>query len=253
MSRPTTSAPSSSLSSPIRQGLTRAGLAVGVLASGVATILVVAGIVDQLRSTSAAPWVLARASGFTSYVLMMALVLMGLLLSHPAGVRIRRLSRLTRMRIHVALAVFTLAFTVLHVVVLATDEFAGVGWRGALLPLASEYRPVPVTLGVIAVWSAMITALTASLAGRLAARVWWPVHKVAAIAFVLVWAHGVLAGSDTPVLMWFYLTTGLVVVVVGASRYTAKTPGDELAELVAPTDSAALTDLPTTRADRVRT
>jgi hypothetical protein len=234
-------------SSTARRIVTGAALVVGALASIATTVWLVAGIVDELRSSSSAPWILARASGFTSYVLMMALVLMGLLLSHPAGVRIRRLSRLARLRIHVALAVFTLVFTVLHVVVLATDEFAGVGWRGALLPMASEYRPVPVTLGVIAVWSGLITGVTASLAGRLAARIWWPIHKVAVVAFLLVWGHGVLAGSDTPVLMWFYLATGLLVVLVGASRYTAKTPGDELAELVA--SSAAST----TTSDRVRT
>jgi hypothetical protein len=247
MSRPPMSASSRSGSSPGWRLATGAALAVGALASIVTTVWMVAGIAEQLRGSSSAPWILARASGFTSYVLMMALVLMGLLLSHPAGVRIRRLSRLARMRIHVALAVFTLVFTVLHVVVLATDEFAGVGWRGALLPMASQYRPVPVTLGVIAVWSGLVTGVTASLAGRLVARIWWPIHKVAAVAFVLVWAHGVLAGSDTPVLMWFYLTTGLLVVLVGASRYTAKTPDDELEELVARTET------PTTTSGRVRT
>ena len=98
---------------------------------------------------------------------------------------------------HVSLAVFTLAFTALHVVVLATDSYAGVGWRGALVPMAATYRPVPVTLGVIGVYAGLLAGLTAALAGRVTARIWWPIHKVAALSLVLVWVHGVLAGSDT--------------------------------------------------------
>jgi len=208
-------------------------LIVGVVGSAGASGWIIAEIVAQLRESPTAPWILARASGFSSYVLMLALVLMGLGLSHPASTRIRRVSRLTRLRIHLALAVFTLLFTTLHVLVLATDPFAGVGWAGALLPMASQYRPVPVTLGVIAVWSGLITGLTAALAGRLPGRVWWPIHKVAAFGFLLVWAHGVLAGSDTAVLRWFYLGTGLLVLTVAASRYTARNARDELDELVA--------------------
>lgn len=132
---------------------------------------------------------------------------------------------------HVSLATFTLVFTVLHVVVLATDEYAQVGWRGALLPMASVYRPVPVTLGVIALWSGLVTGLTARLAGRVAARIWWPIHKVAAVALVLVWAHSVLAGSDIVALRGFYLATGSAVLGLALTRYGARTPADRVAEL----------------------
>jgi hypothetical protein len=212
---------------------TRAALALGVSVSAVMTFRVVSGIIDTLGQSSMAPWMLGRASGFTSYVLMMALVLMGLLMSHPGANHVRRPSRRARLRIHVALAVFTLIFTTLHVVVLATDPYAHVGWQGALLPMASQYRPVGVTLGVVAVWSALVTAVTASLAGRLAVRIWWPVHKVAAVAFVLVWAHGFLAGSDTTAMSRFYLATGGTVLLVALSRYTTTTPADSLDELMA--------------------
>jgi hypothetical protein len=221
----------------LRRRATAVGLSCGALACLVTTLWTVAWIASRLHGNQSAPWLLARASGLTAYLLMLSLVLMGLLLSHPGAVLIRRVSRLTRLRVHVALAVFTLAFTTLHVLVLATDPWAGVGWRGAVLPLAATYRPVPVTLGVIAAWSALVTGVTASLAGRLVGRIWWPIHKVAAVAFGLVWAHGLLAGSDTPALTWFYLTTGMLVLMVGVSRYVARTPDDELAEFWAQDDA----------------
>lgn len=210
----------------------------GVLGS---ILLVVAGaatvafgvllVRDTLVGQTKVPWLLGRASGVTSYVLLTCLVATGLVLSHPWARGLRRPSAATRIGLHVGLATFTLAFTVLHVVVLATDPWAQVGWRGALLPMAALYRPVPVTLGVIALWAGLITGVTAKLAGSIAARVWWPIHKVAAVSLALVWGHSVLAGSDILALRGFYLTTGLALIGLAVSRYGARTPQDRVAEL----------------------
>jgi hypothetical protein len=216
----------------------RALTACSITASTVATVWIGRGIVESLHQTRMAPWVLGRASGITSYLLLVSLVLMGLLMSHPAGGHLRRPSRRLQLKIHVGLAVFTLVFTTLHVVTLATDPFAHVGWPGALLPMRSGYRPVGVTLGIIALWSGLVTGVTASLAGRLAGRVWWPVHKMAAAAFLLVWAHAFQSGSDTPALSRFYLATGGTVLVIGLSRYIAMTPEDHITELTAHYDDA---------------
>jgi hypothetical protein len=181
-----------------------------------------------------APWIVGRASGITAYLLLVALVAMGLLLSHPWRTRWTRPSSLTRIRVHVALAAFTLTFTTVHVVVLATDRYAGVGWAGALLPMGASYRPVPVTLGVIGLYSGLISGITAALAGRVVARLWWPLHKVSALALVLVWLHGLLAGSDSAALLAVYLTSGAALLALAVSRYTATTPRDRVEALLAP-------------------
>ncbi|MGZ4614883.1 MAG: ferric reductase-like transmembrane domain-containing protein, partial [Actinomycetes bacterium] len=164
---------------------------------------------------------------------------MGLVLSHPARARIRRPSSALRIRLHVSLAVFTLALTVLHVVVLATDSYAGVGWRGSIVPLGSTYRPVPVTLGVLGLYAGLLAGVTATLSGRrVVARVWWPIHKVAAVSFLLVWAHGLYAGIDSRALLWLYLVTGAGLLGLASWRYVAKTPADLVAELSASPDTA---------------
>ena len=177
------------------------------------------------------PWILGRAAGFTSYVLLMLLVALGLVLSHPWRTRFARPSAATRIRLHISLAVFTLAFVVLHIVVLAADSYAGVGIKGSLVPMAATYRPLPVSLGVLGVYAGLLAGVTAALAGRIAARVWWPIHKVAAVSFVLVWVHGLLAGSDTRPLFALYLVTGGAIVVLALTRYTARTPRDAVEEL----------------------
>ena len=203
-----------------------------LVVAAAATVAFVALLVrDSLQGQTKIPWVLGRASGVTSYVLLVCLVATGLVLSHPWARGLRRPSAATRIGLHVGFATFTLAFTVLHVVVLATDPWAQVGWRGVVLPMAAVYRPVPVTLGVIALWAGLLTGLTAKLAGSVAGRIWWPIHKVAAVSLVLVWGHSVLAGSDILALRGFYLATGLALVGLALSRYGARTPQDRVGEL----------------------
>lgn len=210
-----------------------------VSASTAATGWLLWHVAASLRGVRTAPWDVGRAGGLTSYGLLVVLVSVGLVLSHPASPGLGRLAPLTRMRLHATLAVFTLAFTLLHVVALSTDPWAHVGWQGALLPMASQYRPVGVTLGVLAVWSGLVTGVTAALAGRALGRVWWPVHKVAGLAFLLAWVHGVLAGSDSRTLLVGYGASGGAVLALALSRYQARSAADLR-------DEPALVELPGT-------
>lgn len=219
------------LDRPTRRPVAVLGALLATVAGAAALGFAATALRSTLAGTAPVPWVLARASGVTSYVLLLLLVATGLVLSHPWARGLRRPSARTRLGLHVSLATFTLAFTVLHVVVLATDPWAQVGWRGAILPMASVYRPVPVTLGVVALWAGLVTGTTARLAGSVAARIWWPVHKVAAASLVLVWGHSVLAGTDVVGLRGFYLATGLAMIGLAVTRYGARTPSDRVTEL----------------------
>lgn len=205
---------------------------VAVLASAGLTGALLGAALQRVEGNRMAPWIIGRAAGVCAYLLLVLLVLLGLLLSHPWRSRLRRPSSATRIRVHVALAVFTLGFTVLHVVVLATDRYAGVGWWGALVPMRAAYRPAAVTLGLVGVWIAVLVGVSAAAAGQLPRRLWWPLHKVASVSLVLIWAHGVLAGGDTTALLALYIGTGAVVVLAAGSRYLVRTPAEVAAEVV---------------------
>ncbi len=216
--------------------LRRASVAVAVVLGCAASAAVTGWLVGRTAGAVSgdrnAPWIIGRAGGIAAYLLLVLLVVTGLVLSHPARSRLRRPSSATRIRLHVSLAVFTLALTALHVVVLATDSYAGVGWRGTFVPMGSSYRPVPVTLGVVGLYAGALAGLTAALSGhRVVSRVWWPVHKVAAGSLVLVWGHGVLTGVDAGELLWLYLVTGAAVLALAGWRYAARTPADQVEEL----------------------
>lgn len=196
--------------------------------SATATGALTGAALQSLTGNRNASWIIGRAAGVSAYLLLVALVLAGLLLSHPWRTRVRRPGTAARIRVHVQLAALTLVLTAVHVVVLATDRWAGVGWPGALLPMGSSYRPAAVTLGLVGAWLGLLVGLSAAAAGRLPLRLWWPVHKVASAALVLIWAHGTLAGGDTAALRWLYVATGALVAVVAISRYGARRPRETL-------------------------
>ncbi|UQX87383.1 hypothetical protein M6D93_13875 [Jatrophihabitans telluris] len=214
-----------------RRIVRRLGLILAVALSAAITLAIVGWVAQSVAGDRMAPWIIGRASGVTAYLLLVTLVLMGLVLSHPWRSRIQRPSNANRIRLHVALAVFTLAFIALHIVVLGMDRYAGVGWRGALLPMGASYRPVATTLGLVGLWCGLLAGVTAALATRVPRWLWWPLHKVSSISLILVWLHGVFGGGDTAALTAMYLVTAGLVLIVAVGRYAAKTPADRVAEL----------------------
>jgi hypothetical protein len=206
-------------------------IVLGCALSAGLSFALVGGAVQSVSGDRMAPWIIGRAAGVSAYLLLVCVVLLGLVLSHPWRSRWARLNQVNRIRLHLVLSVFTLAFTALHVLVLATDRYAGVGWRGALVPLGAQYRPVATTLGMMGLWAGLLAGVTAALAGRLPARAWWPLHKVAISSLAMIWLHGIFGGGDTHALRWLYLLTAALVLALAISRYSARTAEDRLSEI----------------------
>jgi len=164
------------------------------------------------------PWILGRGLGIAAYLSLTALTALGLWLRHPWAQRWPRPTPLVRLRIHAVLAAATVALIAGHVVALVLDTFAGVGWAGAFVPGLSGYRPFAVALGTLSLYATLLVGGTAALAGRLTGRAWQPIHRIALAVFGLAWAHGLLAGSDSPRLRFMYVVSGAIVLVLAATR-----------------------------------
>jgi len=167
------------------------------------------------------PWILGRSLGLGSYLALSAVVVLGLWLRHPWRSRFRRPTAPSILWAHVALAAATVTLLGGHLTALALDRYAGVGWTGVLVPWAAHYRPTPTALGTLALYTLLLVAGTAVLAGSIGRRIWFPVHTVSVLVFCLTLAHGVLAGSDAYSLRWVYVATGAFVLVLQASRWIA--------------------------------
>jgi len=162
-------------------------------------------------------WLAARATGVVSLVLVTLTISLGIALSHPEQSRWKQSKRIFPW--HESLWVFTLAFIAVHVVSLVMDPYAGVGIGGALFPGLSEYRSVPVALGVLSLYALLITAMTARYTKFLPPGLWLRLHRLSIVVLILGWTHGVLAGTDSDVLRPLYWGMALMVIVAAVYRY----------------------------------
>jgi methionine sulfoxide reductase heme-binding subunit len=179
-------------------------------------------------------WIAARATGVMALLFMTAQIVFGLVLSHPHNKTTWKLSRLV-FPWHDHLWVFVLAFLVAHVVSLVADPKAGVDVAGAFIPGLSQYRTAPVALGTLALYAFLVTAITARWTRLLPRGAWLAVHRFALVIFAFSWLHGILAGTDSPVLETLYIAMAAAVTGAGAYRYWA-------AKRARPTFSTARTE-----------
>lgn len=168
---------------------------------------------EQLRI-----WLGSRAAGLVALLLMSFQVIVGLVLSHPTNKSTWRLSKLL-FPWHEHAWVFTLAFVIAHVVTIAADRFANVGWLGAFVPGMSEYRTVPVALGTLGLYALLITGLTARVTRLLPSGLWLKLHRLSLGVLALAWAHGILAGTDTFDAALVYVGSFAGVGLAAAYRY----------------------------------
>lgn len=168
--------------------------------------------------TQMLPWILGRGLGIAAYLALTALTAFGLWLRHPLAQKWEWPAPVARIRVHAVLAAATVVLIIGHVVALVLDSFAHVGALGAAVPGASGFRPLAVALGTISLYLALLVGASAALAGRLTGRAWRPIHRAALVVFGLAWAHGLLAGSDTPRLRLMYAVTGGLVALLAVSR-----------------------------------
>jgi predicted ferric reductase len=174
------------------------------------------------------PWIVGRTLGLAAYVTLVALVVLGIWLRHPWRQRWPLLHPEARLRLHSALGAATCVLVGGHVAALASDRYAGVPWPGTLAPDTSTYRPFAVTLGVLALYFLVAITATVMVGGRLIGRHWLLVHRLATPMVLLVWFHGVLAGTDTSRLRAFYAMSGAVLLAAIVSRVVARrAPGGE--------------------------
>jgi hypothetical protein len=193
---------------------------IAVLALMVVGLLVATDQILPATSTYQANvriWLAARATGIAALILLTALVVLGVLLSHPRQPQWKISKAIFPW--HESMWVFVAAFLAVHVVSLIVDPYAGVGIKGALIPGMSEYRSVPVALGVIGLYALVITALTARYTKVLPKGIWLRLHRLSAVVLALAWVHGVLAGTDTEALRPLYWAVAITVIAAITYRY----------------------------------
>lgn len=182
-------------------------------------------------------WVLLRAAGIGSYLMLFLAVAWGLVAT--TSLVTKRVSKAAANLFHAFVASTGLALLGVHMALLFVDEFMPFSIAGLIVPMASEYRPLAVTAGIVAMYGIVIIMVTSWLRKKIGTTWWRRVHLVAVPMFTLSLAHGVFAGTDSerPWMFALYAVTGLLVVfltIVRALTYGYRPPRPATPERVRP-------------------
>ena len=139
-------------------------------------------------------WFVSRASGLALLVLFSAVVVLGV--AARLGSAPRRWPKFAVPEVHRTLALFAVAFLVLHVLTAILDPFVTIGWAATVLPFTSGYRTLAIGLGTLAVDLGGAVLLTSLARARLGYRAWRAVHWLAYLAWPVAFLHSLTAGGD---------------------------------------------------------
>lgn len=163
-------------------------------------------------------WIVIRGSGIAAFALLSAATIWGLLVSSKLLGRVVKAKPLTWF--HESLGIGALLATVIHVVVLSIHDFLEFSWNEILIPGRSDWRPLPVALGVVAMYGLVVVAGSFYVKKRIGQKWWRAIHFASFGVFVSALTHGILAGTDTgsTLMIGLYAGTGGVVLTLLALR-----------------------------------
>ena len=155
-------------------------------------------------------WYLTRSAGLVAYLMLFVSVTLGLTMT--GGVLERWLRRYRVYDLHRYLSLLTLIVIVFHVLIVLPDRYLSFSVAELLLPFASPYRPLYMTLGGLSLYLMAIIIGTFYLRRLFSYARWRFVHYATFGAYVLALVHGIGAGTDTPAgwVQYLYAATALI-------------------------------------------
>lgn len=169
-------------------------------------------------------WYITRAAGLVAYVLLWLSMVWGLLVS--SKIIDPLVQRGSSFDFHQVLSLLSIAFIVLHIIVLMFDQYMPYTLAQILVPFTSPYRPGWVGVGVIALYLTLIVSVTFYIRRWIGQKAFRTIHYLSLIAFAGSAFHGLFAGTDSP--LWtvqaMYLFTSLTVVFLTVYRIAVSLP-----------------------------
>jgi len=162
-------------------------------------------------------WFLARASGIVGWGFLTASVLWGIFLSTDLFEKHRRPAWL--LDLHRWLGGLTVSFVAIHMAALMADSFIEFDIFDLVVPFAADWKPVPVALGVIAMWGLVAVQTTSLAMKRVPRKYWRVVHLTSYLTFWLTSLHGTFAGTDATQPVYVVTSVLSVLAVIFAVSY----------------------------------
>ncbi|MDH6221920.1 ferric reductase-like transmembrane domain-containing protein [Streptomyces pseudovenezuelae] len=159
-------------------------------------------------------WYANRATGAVCLVLFTVVVLLGIAVR--LRTRLPGLPRFGTVSLHRSLSLSAMAFLALHIAFAVIDSYVDITVVDAVVPFASNYQPLWLGLGTVALDLMLAVVITSLLRARMGHRAWRAVHWLAYASWPVALVHGIGIGTDTGADWMTWLTVSCVTAVVAA-------------------------------------
>ncbi len=143
--------------------------------------------------TSKIWWFVARSSGLMAWWLSGLSIVVGLVL---AGRLRRQPTAAWQQDLHRFLGGLGVLCLAVHLTGLVLDPTVAFGPAALTLPMASTWRPGPVTWGIVAADALILVEVTSLLSTRMPRRVWRTIHGAGFAVWIAGTVHAWTAGTD---------------------------------------------------------
>ena len=164
----------------------------------------------------AVTWDVARAAGFTSYILLALAVIAGLALSMQWQSS-SRWPRLINNELHNFLSLLSTIFLGVHILAVWIDPFTNFGWNEIFIPFVSTYRAPWMALGIVGLYLGIAIGISTWLRPYIGYKWWRRLHVLTMGIYALATLHGIGTGTDTQ--SWWALCIYLVSIVLVGSLF----------------------------------
>jgi methionine sulfoxide reductase heme-binding subunit len=123
--------------------------------------------------------------------------------------------------LHEFLSILTLLFMSTHALVLLADSYIDFKLWHLVLPFTAPYEPLWTGLGTLALYLATVITGSFYIRKQIGQRTWRILHYLTFITYLLALGHGLMAGTDSPLLTLklLYGSTGLGVLFLVYYRF----------------------------------
>lgn len=159
-------------------------------------------------------WFMTRSAGIVAYLLLWLSTVWGLAV--PSRLVAPVLEGGYTFDFHQFISLLSIAFVVLHMLILTFDRFLPYSLLQILIPFISPYRPEWVGIGVISFYIMVVVAGTFYIRTRIGMNTFRMIHYFSLLAYFGVTLHGLFSGTDSPLasMQNIYLGSTLVVIVL---------------------------------------
>jgi predicted ferric reductase len=156
-------------------------------------------------------WYVTRSAGIMAYLLLWLSMVLGLAVS--SKYMDKMLDRMFTYDFHQFISLLSVAFLLVHILVLLLDRFLPYSLAQILVPFLSPYRPVWVGIGVIAFYVTLLVTVTFYMRKQIGMKAFRVIHILSLLGYAGGLFHGIYAGTDSvlPAMQILYKLTGLVV------------------------------------------